>query len=337
MYSLDFIDDLESVKERTLEIQKRYISAEQELTNMQKDMTEMLEQLEKISDRNSQEFKNKFEECKKAENEYSDILEMYEDLEKKLEAVKEYVKMKLKSNKEILEKYKGIQNNANKEDFLQLLGERTAEERILQCEKAIEWLEKDYTADRFEEMYTTFEKILGIQKQKPQVKFEAKPHIYTYIDELGNEIEYDFFEKNLMLSDKFKSENIQPIIHMAKEKGLTNKQIRKIDLYIASILEQDNLELFNNYIEAIKKSEEIKFIISYDLRTDGIKKEDMLIKKELNKIKKYAIRQKTLGIATVIRDESKLMSIIRFLKVYPIIGNKYKNAITEGNVQSSLK
>lgn len=286
MYSLDFIDNLESVKEKTLEIQKRYIAAEQKMANMQKDMTEMIEQLEQIKDRNSQQFKNKLEECEKAEKEYSDVLEMYEKLEEKLEAVKEYVTISLKSNKEV---------------------------------------------------YTLFEKILGIQRQKPQVKFEAKTHIYTYIDELGNEIEYDFFEKNLMLSDKFKSENIQPIINMAKGKGLTNKQIRKIDLYIASILEQDNLELFNNYIETIKKCEKIKFIISYDLRTDGIKKEDMLIKKELNKIKKYAIRQKILGIATVIRDESKLMSIMRFLKIYPIIGDKYKNAITEGNVQNSVK
>lgn len=286
MYSLDFIDNLESVKEKTLEIQKRYISAEQKMANMQKDMTEMIEQLEQIKDRNSQQFKNKFEECEKAEKEYSDVLEMYEKLEEKLETVKEYIKISLKSNKEV---------------------------------------------------YTIFEKILGIQKQKPQVKFEAKTHIYTYIDELGNEIEYDFFEKNLMLSDKFKSENIQPIINMAKEEGLTNKQIRKIDFCIASILQQDNLELFNNYIETIKKCEEIKFIISYDLRTDGIKKEDMLIKKELNKIKKYAIRQKILGIATVIRDESKLMSIMRFLKIYPIIGDKYKNAITEGNVQNSVK
>ena len=72
-------------------------------------------------------------------------------------------------------------------------------------------------------------------------------------------------------------------------------------------------------------------IISYDLRTNGIKKGSMLTKKELNKIKKYAIRQKAHGIANVIRDKSKLMAIMEILKIYPIIGNHYKNAITEGN------
>lgn len=340
MYSLDFIDELESVKEKTLEIQRRYISTEKKMTNMQHYMTEMLEQLEQISDRNSPKFKDKFEECEKAEQEYSNILEIYEELEEKLETIREYAKMKLETNKGVLEKYKDIQDNSNKEEkFIQLLGEKTAEERIEQCKKALVWLEEDYRTDRFEEMYTVFEKILGIERQKPQVKFETKTCLYTYIDELGNEIEYDFFKKdeNGELDNKLTFEYVQSIIDIAKERGLTNKQIRKIDIYIASILKQDNLNKFDNYIETIKRNGEMQFIISYDLRADEIKKENLLSRKELNMIKKYAIRQKHIGIATVIRDESKLIAIMKLLKIYPIIGSQYKKAITESNMQNSIK
>lgn len=332
MYSLDFIDNIESVKEKTLEIKRNYILAEQKMTDMQPNMIGMLEQLEQINDRNSQEFKNKFEECEKAEREYSDILKVYEELEKKLESVKEYVRISLESNKEILENYKEKKNNTDEERIIQLLGDKTAEERILQCEKAIEWLENDYSPNKFEEIYTTFEKILGIQRQKTQVKFETKTHIYTYIDELGNEIEYNFFEKDNKLID----ENLRSIIDILEEKGLTKKQIKKIDVYIASILKQNNLEMFNNYVEAIKNCEEIKFIISYDLRTDGIRKQGIITRKELNIIKKCAIRQKALGVATVVRDRSKFIAIMKFFKLYPIIGNQYKNAITEGNVQNGV-
>lgn len=333
MYSLDFIDELESVKEKTLEIQKRYKSLEKKMIDMQQEMTEMLEQLKQISNRNCSKFKDKLKECEKAEQEYSDILKIYEELEEKLELIKEYVKIKLKYNKGVLEKYKDIQDNENKEEkIIQLLGEKTAEERIMQCKKALDWLEEDYRTDRFEEMYTVFEKILGIERQKIQIKFEAKTNIYTYLDELGNEMKYVLFgkDRNGLLINKFTAEDVQLILNIAKEKGLTNKQIKKIDVYIAIILKQDNLEMFDNYIETIRRREEIKFVISYDLRTNGMKKEDLLIRKELNKIKKYAIRQKNIGIATIIRDETKLIAIMRFLKIYPIVGNRYKT-ITEGN------
>lgn len=331
MYSLDFIDDLESVKEKTLEIQKEYILAEQKLLNMQKGMTEMIERLEQIIDRNSQNFKNKFKECEKAEKEYRDILIVYEELEKKLETLREYVIIKLKSNKEILEKYKNA--NDKVDEYISLLGEKTAEERIIQCEKALEWLQEDYRTDKFEEMYTVFEKILGIERQKPQVKFEAKTHLYTYIDELGNQIEYNFFgkDKDGILNDNIVENKVQSIINSVKEKKLTNKQIKKIDVYIAMILEKENFNMYNNYIDTIKNGQELKFIISYDLRIEGLQKEEILTCKMLNKIKRYALRQRSIGIATVVRDRSKLMMIMRFLGIYLISGSQYEKAITDGN------
>jgi len=38
MYNLGFIDEIESVKERTLQIQELYILAGQKMSNMQKNM-----------------------------------------------------------------------------------------------------------------------------------------------------------------------------------------------------------------------------------------------------------------------------------------------------------
>lgn len=331
MYSLDFIDYLESVKEKTLQIQKEYILRGQKMLDMQKDMTEMIERLEQINDVNSQAFKKMFKECENAENEYRDILTIYEELEKKLEEVKEYVKIKLKSNKEVLEKYN---NTVDKEDkYIKLLGGKTAQERILQFEKALKWLEEDYRIDKFQEIYTVFEKILGIERQKPQIKFEAKTAIYSYIDELGNEMKYDFFDrtKDGKLNSEINDIYLQSIVNIAKERGLSNRQIKKIDLYIATILEKENLDMFYNYIEVIKNDQEMKFIISYDLRTDRMRKEDILTKEELNKIKKYAMRQKLIGIANILRDKSRIMMIMRFLGGYLITGIHYENAITEGN------
>ena len=126
---------------------------------------------------------------------------------------------------------------------------------------------------------------------------------------------------------------MQLIIKIAKEKGLSNKQIKKMDIYIATILKKEDLNMLYNYIDTIKNREEMKFIISYDLRTEGIKSEDMLIRKEINKIKKYAIRQKLIRIANVIRDRTKIMIIMRFLGICLIKGNQYEKAITEGNSQ----
>lgn len=331
MYTLDFIDYLESLKEQNLEIQKKYILAEQKISNMQENMTEMIKRLEQINDKNSPIFKKKFEECEKAENEYKEILIIYEELEGKLEEVKEYVKTKLELNKENLEKY--IDANKKTDDIIKLLGKKTVQERILQCEKALTWLEEEFSVNKFDEMYTVFEKILGIKRQKPQIKFEAKTNIYSYIDELGNEITYEFSEKceDEESNSEFTDVDIQSIINIAKEEGLTIKQIKKIDIYIAMILKKENSAMFYNYIWAIKRNEEITFIISYDLRTDGMKKECMLTRKELNRIKKCAMRQKAIGIAIVIRDKSKLMMIMRILSNYFINGQQYKNAITDGN------
>ena len=174
---------------------------------------------------------------------------------------------------------------------------------------------------------------MGIERQKPQIKFESKTAIYSYIDELGNEMKYDFFDrsKDGKLNSEINDIYLQSIVNIAKERGLSNRQIKKIDLYIATILEKENLDMFYNYIEVIKNDQEMKFIISYDLRTDRMRKEDILTKEELNKIKKYAMRQKLIGIANILRDKSRIMMIMRFLGGYLITGNHYENAITEGN------
>lgn len=89
--------------------------------------------------------------------------------------------------------------------------------------------------------------------------------------------------------------------------------------------------MFYNYIESIKGIEELEFMISYDLRTDGIKTENILTRKELNKIRKYAMRQRMIGNAIVIIDKSKLMTVIRIIASYFFNGQQYKNAITDGN------
>ncbi len=329
MYSLDFIDYLETLKEQNLEIQKEYILSEKKLLDIQEDMTEMIDRLEQINDTDGLIFKKQFKECEKAENEYRHILKIYEELENKLESVKEYIKIKLELNKDILEKYKDSSNKTG--EVIKLLGGKTVQERIFQCEEALQWLEKDFRANKFEEMYTVFEKILGIERQRPHIKFEAKTNIYSYIDELGNEIKYNFFDKDRKLNIEITEVDMKSLITMAKEKGLSNKQIKKMDIYIATILIEENLDMFYNYIESIKGIEELEFMISYDLRTDGIKTENILTRKELNKIRKYAMRQRMIGNAIVIIDKSKLMTVIRIIASYFFNGQQYKNAITDGN------
>lgn len=336
MYSLGFIDEIESVKERTLQIQELYILAGQKMSNMQKNMKKMIEELEAIEDRKSKEFKDKIQECKDAEKEYETILNEYEQWGEKLEVVKEYAKMRLESNKDILEKYKDSENDSDIEKseklkYVQLLGDMTAKQRIAQCNEALIWLEEDYKNEKFSEMYTKFEKMLGIKRQIPQVIFNAKKHIYSYTDELGNEVTYDFFDKDEdgTLKSKLTDENIQTTIDFAKARGLTNRQIKKIDIYVAMTLINSNSNMFDNYIDSIKSGIKPKFGIYYDLRTFDIQQEEMLIKKEFNMIKRSAIAQKKIGIATVLMNKSKF-KMLAILKALGIGATSY-TAIGDGN------
>lgn len=255
MYSLGFIDEIENVKERTLQIQELYISSGQKMSNMQKNMKKMLEQLEAIEDRKSKEFKDKIQECKDAAKEYEEILNEYEQYGEKLK----YVKL------------------------------------------------------------------------SPQVKFNAKKHIYSYTDELGNEVIYDFFDRdeNGKLKSKLTDENIKSTINFARSRGLTNRQIKRIDIYVAMILMNSNSNMFDNYIDSIKSGIKPKFGIYYDLRTTDIPQEEMLNKKEFNMIKRSAIAQKKIGIATVLMNKSKF-KMVAILTALGIGATSY-TAIGDGN------
>lgn len=156
-------------------------------------------------------------------------------------------------------------------------------------------------------MLGKLEETLDIQKQMPQIKFDIKTHTYTYINERGKETEFEMFEKEN--GGKYTSvvpkEYMEDVQKWAKENGLSKRQMKSIDYNVVNILQQENPDLLNNYLEAIKEEEEPNFNIEYNFKTKGMEKENKLDRKTLRAIKKSARKQEKKGIATVIRNKIK--------------------------------
>lgn len=245
-----------------------------------------------------------------------------EELKKVKEAKEQYL-----NNKKEFEKLTKIK-------YVSLLGKETPKKRIFQYESAIAEIEKNFSIENIEDVISKLEVTLGIEKQRPQIKFNAKTHTYTYIDERGKETSFpDMFEKEQ--NGKYKSKltdlNKKSTIQYAKEKGLSRRQIKAIDYNVINILGTKNPNLMDNYLEAIKEGKEADFDIEYDLRIKGIKKEEKLDRKILRTIKNVANKQRAKGMANVIKDKSrgKLYGILTALGVSGLIGG-YKVGLQMG-------
>lgn len=242
------------------------------------------------------------------------------ELSRKLELNKltkdEIAKLDKDAKKEALEAREQYLNNKNEYEkyeklkYVTLLGSEIPKKRIYQCESAIAYIEKNFEIENIEDVMSKLEAMLDIERQKIEVKFDAKNHNYTYVDARGKETKIDnLFEKQV--NGKYKSilteENIKSIKQFAKNKGLNRRQIKAIDNNIVMVLGRTNPKLIDNYLEAIKEGKEAEFDIKYDLRQKGVEKENKIDRKTLRTIRKSALKQKAKGLATVIRDKSKAL------------------------------
>lgn len=218
-----------------------------------------------------------------------------EDRKKVLNAKEQYL-----NNKKALEKNEKIK-------YIVLLGDEEPKKRLFQCESAIAYINKEFNIENIEEVLGKLEETLDIQKQMPQIKFDIKTHTYTYINERGKESEFEMFEKED--SGKYTSlvtkEYIEYVQKWAKENGLSKRQMKAIDYNVVDILQQENPDLLNNYLEAIKEDQEPNFSIEYNFKTKGMEKENKIDRKTLRTIKKSARNQEKKGIATVIKNKIK--------------------------------
>lgn len=219
-----------------------------------------------------------------------------EERKKALGAREQYL-----NNKKEFEKYSKIK-------YATILGDESPEKRIKQYEDAINYVENNFKIENIEDVINKLEQILDVETQKIKVKFDVKTHTYTYIDGRGKETVYNLFKKdeNRKWKSKLTEINTNSIKDYAKGKGLTNRQIKKMDENLAFTLCNSNPKLLDDYLDSIKNKKQPEFDIEYDLRKKGMDKKEKLSIREYIKIKRTAIRQKNLGIAKVIQDKSKL-------------------------------
>ncbi len=376
MYNLYFMELFEKEMQTILAHKEQYMKLQAAALEVKNELDDLRKEKAKIKDTNSKEYADLLEKIKDAKLRGENLIKAGEKEEKRFENIKKYILEELRKNKEILEKYKDVEddktingfklgvkelsinkekledklldidsklelNNLSKEEiskldgksrkealeareqylnnkkeyekyeklkYVTLLGDEIPKKRIFQTESAIAYVEKEFKIENIEEVISKLETILDIQKQRPKIKFDAKTHTYTYIDERGKTTEIDgLFEKDE--NGKYKSilseENIKSTINVAKERGLTRRQIKAIDVNIIMVLGRMNPDLRNNYFESIKEGKEADFDIEYDIRQKGVDKENKINRKSLKSIKKSAMRQKFKGMATVIKDKSK--------------------------------
>ena len=207
-------------------------------------------------------------------------------------------------DKKELEKYEKIK-------YVALVGDEIPKKRIEQYQMAIEYVEKEFDIEKIEDIVSNLQEILDIQKQNAKMKFDVKTHEYIYTDPRGKQTVFsDVFEKgtNGKYNSKLTNKDIKDlqlnIIH-ARGKDLSRKQLKSVDYNLLSVLYNIDINLVDNYLNAIKEGEKPDFDIEYDLRQKGMEKEERLSRKALRAIKKSAINQNKEGIAKVIKDKSK--------------------------------
>ena len=207
-------------------------------------------------------------------------------------------------DKKELEKYEKIK-------YVALVGDEIPKKRIEQYQMAIEYVEKEFDIEKIEDIVSNLQEILDIQKQNAKMKFDVKTHEYIYTDPRGKQTVFsDVFEKgtNGKYNKKLKNKDIKDlqlnIIH-ARGKDLSRKQLKSVDYNLLSVLYNIDINLVDNYLNAVKEGEKPDFDIEYDLRQKGMEKEERLSRKALRAIKKSAINQNKEGIAKVIKDKSK--------------------------------
>ena len=153
-----------------------------------------------------------------------------------------------------------------------------------------------------------------VEQKRPIITFDRKTGNYTYIDENG-EIPYENFFKpryskngeKVKFHDRVHENDKAEIIKFAMDKGLTKKQAKMLDYRIYIVLNRENPQLVNKYIESFKKKGKIDmgFDIVYDLRKRNQKIERNIGYRTLRDIMKKAKAHEKLGIAQLFEDKSR--------------------------------
>lgn len=241
-----------------------------------------------------------------------------EDIERKIDqeelSMQEAQDAESKENANIKEQYLHDKKELEKYEkikYVALVGNEIPKKRIEQYQMAIEYVEKEFDIEKIEDIVSNLQEILDIQKQNAKMKFDVKTHEYIYTDPRGKQTVFsDVFEKgtNGKYNSKLTNKDIKDlqlnIIH-ARGKDLSRKQLKSVDYNLLSVLYNIDINLVDNYLNAIKEGEKPDFDIEYDLRQKGMEKEERLSRKALRAIKKSAINQNKEGIAKVIKDKSK--------------------------------
>ena len=241
-----------------------------------------------------------------------------EDIERKIDqeelSMQEAQDAESKENANIKEQYLHDKKELEKYEkikYVALVGDEIPKKRIEQYQMAIEYVEKEFDIEKIEDIVSNLQEILDIQKQNAKMKFDVKTHEYIYTDPRGKQTVFsDVFEKgtNGKYNSKLTNKDIKDlqlnIIH-ARGKDLSRKQLKSVDYNLLSVLYNIDINLVDNYLNAVKEGEKPDFDIEYDLRQKGMEKEERLSRKALRAIKKSAINQNKEGIAKVIKDKSK--------------------------------
>lgn len=156
---------------------------------------------------------------------------------------------------------------------------------------------------------------IGQKKERPQIKFDVKNGVYTYINEYGNALPYDFFsgkEKSTIEDgihyEVITKEREEKLMKDAIQRGLTKRQAKKIDFRIYVLLLQNNGELLRNYIDSFKNNKEfdVGFDAEYDLRRRNKKIIRDIGRKNIRSISRKAKNASKLGIAKMYKDKIRV-------------------------------
>lgn len=150
-----------------------------------------------------------------------------------------------------------------------------------------------------------------VPKERPLLSFDVKTGKYLYRDENGKTQYFDFYMKSKDKEGKYESvinrKQKKDIEKYAIGLGVPKKYAKMIDANIYAVLNRVNEDLRDKYIESFKQGEEFDkgFDLVYDFKKKDKKTERDIGRKNIRELKRKALKQEKLGIATVLKDKTK--------------------------------
>lgn len=325
MFNLNFIQELEDGKNSLMKNRDLYVQLKNKILEAQREGMAIAERGEKLTDENSKEYKELVEKANKIKERINSLGKDLKVVQKRFENIKQYIIKSLIKNKEIIEKYKDIEDDKDLNDFRDKLkdvdiNKEKLDDKINKISEQINLnsLSKEEISKMNQEKR---KEVLNAKEQYLNNKKELeKLEKIKYITLLGNEEPkkriFQYESAIAYIDKQFSIENIEGVIEKLEETlGIQKQKVQvKFDLKT------------HTYTFVDERGKETVFENLFSKDEDG-KYKGTLTDENIKTTKQWA---KTNGL-TKRQIKSIDYNVVKVIQtVRPDLLNSYLEAIKEG-------